>query len=108
MSKPFQLSGTAYCDGLVILHVSKYQGGETAAYLSDAETGEPVCKVSVNFPESKLEDGFIFVKDYAENAGIMQALIDAGIIEETPEGIGYKSGFCEYPICKLTPLALEK
>jgi hypothetical protein len=39
------------------------------------------------------------IKDYSENAGLLQVLIDAGVVSEP---VGYvRSGFVEIPVCDL-------
>lgn len=59
--------------------------GATAIYLDDAGTGEPVATATVNVPgvSDALNSNETLVKDYAENEGILKALVDAGIVEDT-------------------------
>jgi hypothetical protein len=61
------------------------KGGATAIYLDDAETGEPVATATVNMPGvlDALGSDMALIKDYAENEGILKALVDAGIVEDT-------------------------
>ena len=52
-----------------------------ALAITVAETGEPMAVVTVN-TSNPLEPDVVAIKDYAENAGVEQILIDAGVIEE--------------------------
>ena len=64
------------CD--VIL--GQYENGRAALQLLDHETGEPICKATTNIPCIEVPDGHVLIKDYAENEGVLQALIEAGYI----------------------------
>ena len=57
------------------------------------ERGEPFCTLSVWFPESVLlpEDVF-FLKDWSENAPVVEQLKELGILVEA-EGPAIESGF---------------
>lgn len=44
--------------------------------------GEPLARATVNVGV-KLEPGHVAIKDYAENEGIEDALVEAGVIEMT-------------------------
>lgn len=60
--------------------------------------------VSVNIP-NPIPTEYICIKNWSENAGIEQPLIDAGIIEEKP--INYiPSGMVSIPVYPLTDKAL--
>ena len=84
------------------LEASRYPaefGGGTALYLLDAETGEPVAVCTVNLHPVQPPDGHVFIKDWSENEGICQCLIDAGVIEHT--GHFEPAGFVQADLCKL-------
>lgn len=67
--------------------------------LHDQADGMLIAKATINIPDLPLIDGQVVIKDYAENEGMLDALIKAKII--TPP-IGYvKTGFTESPICWL-------
>lgn len=76
-----------------------YQTGmRTALIILDAD-GEVYTNATVNLPGEVLGDGEIFIKNYSENEGVLDALIDAGIVEDT--GRRVHSGFAEIPVAKL-------
>ena len=56
-----------------------YAGGRTAIELRD-DLGCPYSKCTVNVPEVDLEDNEVIIKNYAENAGQLELLQEAGII----------------------------
>lgn len=51
----------------------------------------PYGKITVNLPDQHLNEGELFVKDWAENEPIASALLEAGWI--TPTGREVNSGF---------------
>lgn len=64
-----------------------YQDGTSAIQLVDAANGSPVAKASVNMRNtiddteySAIPQDNVFIKDYAENTGVVKTLVDAGII----------------------------
>lgn len=50
--------------------------------LIDKNDGMPVATATVNFPKIPLEENEIIIKNYAENVGIYEALVKAGVISE--------------------------
>ena len=86
----------------VQLHVSfsHYSDNQrTAICLGDIGTGEPYATATVNIPEIPLEPTEVLIKDYSENAGILEALERPGIVRRT--GCYVRSGFVEIPVCEL-------
>lgn len=63
---------------------SSYKNGRMALVLNDAEDGVRIAIATVNIPNEQLDDDEVFIKDYAENAGMTKALVEANIIEEEP------------------------
>lgn len=59
----------------------KYHNGNTALRLVDAN-GFPYMTATTNDSDLVLEEGEILIKDYSENRGIMDALVEAGIVED--------------------------
>lgn len=78
---------------------AKYGNGRTAIRLVDADNGEPIATATVNIPEIPLPKNEVIIKDYSENEGILDALINAGIVELTGRRI--KGGYVDMPICIL-------
>jgi hypothetical protein len=56
--------------------------------------------VSVNFPEADIANDEFIVKDYSENAGLLEALLAAGAIETTGLILDLPIGRCA--VCRLT------
>lgn len=84
--------------GYVLLVVMRvYPGGSPAITLTLPD-GEPFMTASVNLGVG-LPDGCIAIKDWSENEGIFDALVNAGIIEDA--GYSLPSGFVEAKIAKL-------
>ena len=82
-----------------ILEKKTYPNNRIALQLIDAEDGSPVAMVTVNLPNEQLNDNEVLIKDYSENEGMYQALVDAKVISEA---ISYvQSGFVEIPKCKI-------
>ena len=63
------------------ISISKYENGNTAIQLMDAEDGFPYAVASVNFDE-KLPSVEVYIKDYSENQGIADILMKEKIISE--------------------------
>ena len=75
-----------------IVTKSKYMDNDRIALvLTEEETGEPVATASVNVVEYPMggfsERNFTFIKNYSENEGMLDALIEAGIVKDT--GVKY-------------------
>lgn len=82
-----------------VVFKSRYTNDRPALILIEAESGEQYCVASVNLPDDDIRDGEIAIKDYSENAGVLDALIDGGVVSEP---IGYiSSGFVDVPVCRL-------
>lgn len=79
-----------------------YYGDDTTALL--VEAGEPVatCTVSLVAYGEKPADGNVFIKDYGENEGVLQALQDEGVI-----GPPIREVPCGYAVAYECPLIME-
>lgn len=73
--------------------------GGVALELIDAEDFEPIAMATVCVPDVPIHEDQVFIKDYSENEGILQALIDAGVVSQPLEWI--EQGFVRLPLCKL-------
>lgn len=85
--------------------IGLYANGRLAIQLVDDEY-RPFATSTVNLPDKELEEGCVYIKDYSENEGMVEALKDAGIIEEVVDQ--EISGFVTIPECKLTQEFIEK
>lgn len=77
----------------VVLSREQYGDGSLAVTLNDAHD-EPVATVSAWLPEQPA-DGCIWVKNYSENEGVLDALVAEGLLEVT--GRQQASGFVVLP-----------
>ena len=76
----------------------KYSNGRTAIELVE-KNGEPMAVASVNLPSDHLESDEVAIKNYSENQGVLDALVDAQIVSQPVRFIA--SGFIQVPVCKL-------
>ena len=91
-----------------------YENGRLAIQLMDAEDHSPVATATVNLPDVDLDGDEVAIKDYSENAGMLDALIEAGVVSkprryEATCAAFTSSGFVTVPICQWLdkPLNLE-
>lgn len=83
-----------------IIVTGQYGGnGRLALQLVDAHDFEPVAVASVNLANHSLSEGEIFIKNYSENEGMVECLVEAGLIAEPHNMV--QSGFVYIPVCKL-------
>lgn len=60
---------------------------------------EPACTATINLPDEHLAQDEVIIKDYSENEGLYQCMLEAGVIG--PELRRVSSGFITAPVCKL-------
>ena len=77
----------------------RYGNNRRALELVDVVDGSPVVMATVNLPDEKLDPDEVFIKDYSENDGLLDALMKAGIVEDT--GRRVTSGYVTIPVCRL-------
>ncbi len=58
----------------------------------------PMATASIN-PDVQLPDGSIAIKDFRENAGVLGALVKAGIVEDTGEVV--RAGYELAHVCRI-------
>lgn len=78
---------------------TKYQNGQHAIQLSDMADGFPYATASVAMTNVDLESDDVAIKNWSENEGILESLIEAGIVSKPHSYI--PSGYVNIPICKL-------
>lgn len=86
----------------VVPRITRYADGTLALLLDCA--GRPYVKVSVN-TEHILPEGFIAVKTWSENEGILETLIKEGVLGAEPL-ITLNLGYVDAPVHKV--LAYDK
>jgi len=80
------------------LLVGKYGNGTTSLRLF---SNGPVATATVCLPEVLLPEGYVLIKDYDENTGVLAALVFSGIVKDT--GQTYPVGrFNHANFCRLT------
>ena len=78
--------------------VGRYSNGQTRIQLFDTEDGMPYATATVAI-EKHLESDEVAIKDYSENAGILEALVTAGIVY--PPHSYLQQNFVKIPICRM-------
>ena len=70
--------------------MSRYANGQNSIRLVDSD-GMPFMTASVAIDHElvQLEDDEVIIKNYSENEGILEALVDAGVIENPHRGFTY-------------------
>ncbi len=81
------------------LQFAKYANGQTAIKLWDLTDGFPFATATVCVEDDLLKEDEVAIKDYSENEGLLDALIEAEVVE--PPHAFIQSGFVKIPICKL-------
>lgn len=93
-------------DHKVHLETATYSNGRLAlAFWTEGEYGpEPYAKLTVNLPDEHLNEGEVFIKDWAENSWLVEDLLEAGWI--TKAGREVNSGYVFPLVARLAgPLA---
>ena len=82
-----------------LLQEAEYFNGRKALMLVDSFEFEPIATCTVNVPDEPIEEGEVFIKNYSENTGMTDTLVEAGVIE--PPHRKFPSGFVQIEVCKL-------
>ena len=70
-----------------------------AADTEDVMKGEQIATASVNIPGSHLEPDEVIIKDWSENEGMIEALVEAFVVAEPHRFI--PTGMVTGKVCKL-------
>jgi hypothetical protein len=81
----------------VRVKIGKYPKGNNSIELYDLEDGFPFAKSTVNLPG--LERDEVAIKNYSENEGMLDFLVDNGIVHSPHRS--ERSGFVTVPVCKI-------
>lgn len=81
----------------------KYTSGQNAIMLYDMSDGFPFMTASAALTNVELESDDVAIKNYSENEGILETLIEAGIVSQPHSYI--PSGYANFPICKILKTA---
>ncbi len=90
---------TPYGDYQLKLQFAKYGNGQTAIKLIDIADGMPFATATVCVEDELLKEDEVAIKDYSENAGMLDTLLMAEVVEYPHAYI--QSGFVKIPVCKL-------
>lgn len=89
-----------YNGELCVIRKRTYEeGGGTALTLEDPVTGELITVATINVPELNFLKGFVVIKDYSENEGMLNFLIQNNIVSKPLDWVPL--GYVLAPICKL-------
>lgn len=89
-----------YKDYNCLVEISSYiDNYRPAIFLRDADDGEVITTATINLPEESLNEGEVFIKNYSENEGILDWLINEGIVENT--GREVESGYVKIPVVRI-------
>lgn len=78
-----------------------YENNRPSIQLYDLEDGCPIARATVNLPNEDLQPGEVIIKDYSENTGMYQALLDSNVI--LPSHRKIHTGFVECPVSYIAP-----
>jgi len=81
----------------------KYGNGNLALQVVSEEEG-PICVCTVN-PGERVHNGCIAIKDFSENEGMVDTLLEMGIIQGKPL-YTIPSGWVKIPVYELTDKGL--
>ena len=77
----------------------RYSNDRISLTLIDTEDGVPIAVCTVNLPDEILEADEVCIKDYSENSGLLNILVNEDIVY--PANRYTMSGYVIIPICKL-------
>jgi hypothetical protein len=83
---------------LVFVRRESYPDNSPRIQLYDSFDGTPYATATTKIQEN-LEEGEVAVKDWSENEGILDFLVDHGFVESPHRYV--EQGFVRIPICKL-------
>ena len=82
-----------------LIEKGKYNNGRIALSFVNKRNGEDIIVATVNIPEVRIAKDEVIIKNYSENEGVLEILMQAGIISEPVRSI--ETVFVTFPICKL-------
>jgi hypothetical protein len=83
------------------VYKGKYHNGEIALQVKDPQTGEALLTVTSCLEEYNEHpaEGNVFVKTYSENEGVLECLVDQGVVSEPVRAV--QVGWVNFYECKL-------
>jgi len=83
---------TKYVEGQIITAWGIYSSGSSALHLLCANTAEVKAAPSLPHVGGYNHPGFVYIKDYGKFDGIMDALIEAGVLRKCGNAINTEQG----------------
>jgi hypothetical protein len=83
---------------LLFIRTETYKDGKIRIQLYDSVDGTPYATATTNIQE-ELEQGEVAIKDWSENQGILDFLVQNKIVKEPHRFV--ESGYVKIPICEL-------
>ena len=88
-----------YNGNTVQLNLLKYVEPKNNALTMELLNGDPYTTCSINIEDELSCEDFICIKDYSENEGMLNFLLENGVLTEV---IGIiRSGYVNIPVCRL-------
>ena len=81
------------------LAFGEYQNGRTILFLNDNATLEDVLCASVNLPDEAIGSNEIAIKNYSENEGVLDVLIEYKVVSKPKRYVNLTH--VSVPICEL-------
>jgi hypothetical protein len=99
MKSDLNLISVQYHEWKCGILTDRYQDGSIKLQLYHPQEG-PIATATVYLPHAAFDKStHVAIKDYSENEGMLNALINAGVV--APPDIYIPSGHVKIPICKL-------
>lgn len=92
--------GSKYIPAGVMVRKQMYRDGNVSLEAFDLEDGSPWGTLTVNIPETNINPNHVWIKDWSENAGVLDALIKSGLVKSLD--ITQPCGHCEAHLVELT------
>ncbi len=80
------------------LKVNRLKYGNDRTALELTYRGQPWVVATTNLPDEVIADDEVILKNYSENAGVLDALVIAGVVSAV---VRYANDNRMFPICKL-------
>ena len=100
MCKPIEFHGFKCCIAMHhYINNEQIENPRIALILEDSDDGESLAVATINIPEEYLAKDEVIIKDYSDNEGMLDTLMNAGIISGPKRYTN--SVYMKAPICKL-------
>ena len=85
----------------VTIKIGRYNNKRPVIQLIDVIDNVPFMTATINVPLLDVEGDLVVIKDYSENTGVYDWLVEKNIV--VPTGYFYELAFDRVPICTLLP-----